>query len=159
MYRMRTEKRSATSSLKPITTLMYLFLYVPCWWGVGRGDMGWVSRDATARCWSTGNPRVKCERSFDAHTDWVNDCVLLGYYPPLCTKLYILARAPSLGALWRGVQAPNLPPPPTRVNCCGVSHFKFGRAAARCNASKLPRATYPQGRFKYRSKNNQGVIY
>ena len=44
-----------------------------------------AGRDATARCWSTGNPHAKCERTFDAHTDWVNDCVLLSDEATLVT--------------------------------------------------------------------------
>eukprot|EP00286_Rhodomonas_abbreviata_P026147 CAMPEP_0181297280 /NCGR_PEP_ID=MMETSP1101-20121128/5154_1 /TAXON_ID=46948 /ORGANISM="Rhodomonas abbreviata, Strain Caron Lab Isolate" /LENGTH=314 /DNA_ID=CAMNT_0023402203 /DNA_START=266 /DNA_END=1207 /DNA_ORIENTATION=+ len=44
-----------------------------------RGDLLYsAGRDATARCWSTGNlSRIRCERTFDEHTDWVNDVVLL----------------------------------------------------------------------------------
>jgi len=44
-----------------------------------RGDYLYsAGRDATARCWSTGTSRIRCERTFDEHTDWVNDLVLLG---------------------------------------------------------------------------------
>eukprot|EP00287_Rhodomonas_sp_CCMP768_P002079 CAMPEP_0196734602 /NCGR_PEP_ID=MMETSP1091-20130531/13282_1 /TAXON_ID=302021 /ORGANISM="Rhodomonas sp., Strain CCMP768" /LENGTH=729 /DNA_ID=CAMNT_0042078125 /DNA_START=337 /DNA_END=2526 /DNA_ORIENTATION=+ len=43
-----------------------------------RGDFLYsAGRDATARCWSTGASRIRCERTFDEHTDWVNDLVLL----------------------------------------------------------------------------------
>ena len=42
-------------------------------------------RDGTARCWSTSSSRDRCERVYDAHTDWVNDVVLLGDEATLVT--------------------------------------------------------------------------
>ena len=40
-----------------------------------RGDLLFsAGRDATARCWSTGNPRANSEHCLESHSDWVNDC-------------------------------------------------------------------------------------
>eukprot|EP00961_Rhodomonas_salina_P134977 1815825-Rhodomonas_salina.5 len=65
-------------------------------------------RDATARCWSTGTSRIRCERTFDEHTDWVNDLVLLGDESRLVTARSALCIAFCCPCAMIGV----LPQPP-----------------------------------------------
>mmetsp|Transcript_25366 Transcript_25366/g.83900 ORF Transcript_25366/g.83900 Transcript_25366/m.83900 type:complete len:707 (-) Transcript_25366:41-2161(-) len=51
-----------------------------------RGDLLFsAGRDATTRCWNTANPKAVCERTYDGHTDWVNDVVVMSDEATLVT--------------------------------------------------------------------------
>ncbi len=72
----------ATSSSLPAgaSVVVYFFLNLLTW-------ITDLLRDGTARCWRTegAGPRALSLRTYDGHTDWINDITLLSNEATLVT--------------------------------------------------------------------------